>query len=339
MEQFKQLPFTEPPFCTYQYYASPGVAAMQNPTAYNHYLNQCMILACGRRFLHGYTSPDLSINGAALEYFDFIERIDVPRRPIDGVELQEIRNLIDEGYYVCYNMVDNFYIDGCLWSGEIHNLHDGLICGYDDRDRTLTLVAYDSRWIYRSFKTSQEGFQKALSSGKERGGYDGFIGIRARKDEIQLNPLQIAGFLEDYLTPDPYGRSFEGPDPVRGIAVHNYLRLYLQFILEGEIPYERMDRRIMRLLSEHKKCMLDRIHALEERFGLSDEVSSRYRQVVESSNCIRLQYAVCKRKRRDDLLVEIMDKLKEIELAEYEILPVFLKTIKEKQNALELSKT
>ena len=59
MERAKQLPYKEPPYCTYQYMAGTGVAALLNPTAYNHYLNLCMVLKCEKTFLTGYTSPRL----------------------------------------------------------------------------------------------------------------------------------------------------------------------------------------------------------------------------------------------------------------------------------------
>lgn len=339
MERAKQLPYTDPPFCTYQYFGSPGVVAMQMPTAYNHYLNHSMILDCGRRFLTGYTSPDMSVSCSALQDMPFIEHIDVRRSFIDGCELDVVRNMIDEGYYVSFNMVDVYYIEGMLWFEELHNLHDGMICGYDDNDHTLTIAAYDSRWVYRSFKTSQEGFVKALVSGKERGGYDGFIGLRPTDASIPLDLRAIAGHLEEYLTPDLYGTSFEGPDPIHGIIVHDYMRLYLQFLLDGEIPYDRKDRRIMRLIYEHKKCMADRIAAVENKLGCPPDFSSRYALAVESANRAHTYYVAYRMKQKDELLRLIQKELATMKAVEENVLPDVLKLIKEAQNAVESSET
>ncbi len=338
MDKSKQLPFALPPFCTYQYLASSGVAAMQNPTAYNWYLSHCMILSCSKRFLNGYTSLALGINDALLSDLYFLEHIDVKRSFVDGCELQVIKNMIDDGYYVCFNMVDVFYIDGMLWSGENHNLHDGMICGYDETDHTLTLAAYDSRWIYRSFTTSQEGFLHALASGKEKGGYDGFIGIKPKDDKIPLDLACITELLKKYLTPDPYGNCFEESDSVHGITVHDYIRLYLTFLLEDEIPFERMDRRIMRLLWEQKKCMADRIVAVEKRFDCSPDLSGRYAPVLQSAVLARSLYASYRIKRREDLLQVIINEIKKMKAAEEEILPEYINLIKEKMpNVVELS--
>jgi hypothetical protein len=339
MERAKQLPYTEPPFCTYQYFGSPGVVAMQNPTAYNHYLNHSINLDCGRRFLSGYTSPDMSVCCCALQDMLFIEHIDVRRSFIDGCELDVIRNMIDDGYYVCFNMVDVYYIEGMLWFEEFHNLHDGMVCGYDDNDHTLTIAAYDSRWFYRSFKTPQEGFVKALASGKERGGYDGFIGLKPKNDTIPLDLGEIARHLEEYLTPDLYGTSFEGPDPVHGIIVHDYMRLYLQFLLDGEIPYDRKDRRIMRLVLEHKKCMADRIAAVENKLGCSSDLSNRYAPVAESANRAHTYYVAYRMKQKDELLRLIQKELATMKAIEEDVLPDFLKLIKEVPHAVELPET
>lgn len=332
----KQLPYKEPPFCTYQYFGSPGVAAMQNPTAYQWYLNHAIVLSCGRRFLTGYTSPDISIYGTRLEEMPFMERIDVKRSFIDGSELDVIRNMIDEGYYVCFNMVDVYYIDGMLWSGEKHSFHDGLICGYDDRDYTLTIAAYDSRWRYTCFKTPQDGLVQAFYSGKEMGGYDNLIGIRTSDNIILPDLTAMAKHLEDYLTPDPYSNSYEGNDNIFGIVVHDYIRLYLTFLHEKEIPYDRMDRRIMRLLWEQKRCMADRISFLESYLGLNSEMSKEYAPVLKSAELCRALYESYRQKERGTLLITIQEELKKMKAIEESLLPRLITAIKsckkEKEN-------
>lgn len=323
----KQLPYKEPPFCTYQYFGSPGVAAMQNPTAYQWYLNHAMVLSCGRRFLTGYTSPDVSINGTRLEDMPFMERIDIRRSFIDGCELDVIRNMIDDGYYVCFNMVDVYYIDGMLWSGEKHNFHDGLVCGYDDRDHTLTIAAYDSRWRYNCFRTPQKGLIKAFQSGKEMGGYDNLIGIRTRDSRVLPDFPAMIKHLEDYLSLDPYSDSYEGNDNIFGIVVHDYLGLYLTFLLEKEIPHERMDRRIMRLLWEQKRCMADRIAFVENYFNLGSRMSDEYAPVLKSAEFCRTLYETYRQKERDLMLVTIQEELKKMKKVEETLLPRLILSI------------
>lgn len=328
MKRAKQLPYIEPPFYTYQFYGCSGIVAMQNPTAYNHYLNNSIQLTCSRKFLENETTPALGVSCASIEYMYFFDRADVKRTFVEGFELEVIRNMIDDGYYVCFNMIDPYYVEGMLWYGERHTFHDGIICGYDDNDQTLTLAGYNSRWRYGCFKTTQQGFIKGLAAGKEMGGYDGFIGIKARDDQIALDIAIIAKNLEEYLTPDPYGYFFEGPQFVNGIITHDYLRLYLQLILEGEIAYVQKDRRFMRLIFEHKKCMADRIVAVEQKLNLSPTWSSRYSEVTQSAERAHTLYVTYRLKQKDDLLREIQKELIFMKAKEEEILPDFLKALK-----------
>ena len=44
-----------------------------------------------------------------------------------------------------------------------------------------------------------------------------------------------------------------GEGNVRGLVVHTYLAKYLDMLYDGSISYERMDRRVFRLIWEHKK--------------------------------------------------------------------------------------
>ena len=39
---------------------------------------------------------------------------------------------------------------------------------------------------------------------------------------------------------------------------------YIDKLYDGSIPYDRMDRRVFRLIWEHKKIMLERIEAMEK---------------------------------------------------------------------------
>ena len=52
---------------------------------------------------------------------------------------------------------------------------------------------------------------------------------------------------------------------VNGIVVYDYISIYLDKLADGSIPHERRDRRIFRLIWEHKKCMCGRIRDIEEK--------------------------------------------------------------------------
>ena len=67
---------------------------------------------------------------------------------------------------------------------------------------------------------------------------------------------------------------------VNGIVVYDYISIYLDKLADGSIPHERRDRRIFRLIWEHKKCMCGRIRAIEEKCKWDSSLSTAYNEVV-----------------------------------------------------------
>ena len=61
MRKAIELPVAEPIYCTYNYQGSAGAVIYDNPSIRNWYLNQAMSLCCSRRFLYGFTSPEVTI--------------------------------------------------------------------------------------------------------------------------------------------------------------------------------------------------------------------------------------------------------------------------------------
>ena len=74
------LPFCVPWFACTQGCAAPGIAMAAHPTAYNGYLNQCTTRSCNRRFLQGYTSPQVGIPRVGMSAFNFFEKYVVASR-------------------------------------------------------------------------------------------------------------------------------------------------------------------------------------------------------------------------------------------------------------------
>ncbi len=66
--------------------------------------------------------------------------------------------MLENGYYVLFHGVDDYYVKGKSWYKEKHFGHDGLICGVDNETKEYIIAAYDKQWIYRTFKTPQRGF-------------------------------------------------------------------------------------------------------------------------------------------------------------------------------------
>ena len=73
MKKKIELPLVEPLYSTY-HYQGPGTAVLiNNPSIRNWYLNQVMILTCTRKFLNGFTTPEIGMAESswnANPYFD-----------------------------------------------------------------------------------------------------------------------------------------------------------------------------------------------------------------------------------------------------------------------------
>ena len=86
-----------------------------------------------------------------------------------------------------------------------------------------------------------------------------------------------------------------------------------------EIPYEKTDYRIMRLLWEHKNCMHMRIAAVEDALGLGNTLRSAYSEVTDSAGQLRTIYGKYCMRRKDNLLLSVKMQLQELQRRETEI--------------------
>ena len=70
-----------------------------------------------------------------------------------------------------------------------------------------------------------------------------------------------------------------------------------------------MDRRIFRMVWEHKKSMLERINLIEKFLGLGNELSMAYEPIVKNADTMRMLYASHHMRRRDSVLPIIQNML------------------------------
>lgn len=131
-----ELPLVEPLYSTYHYQGACTAILASNPTVRNWSLNQIMSLSCNRKFLKGFTSPEITVDKSSWGWCPHLIKINVSsqfeKRNINSV----IRELIDNGFYIVFENVDDYYVEGKTWYKERHFNHDGLICGYDQNNKT-----------------------------------------------------------------------------------------------------------------------------------------------------------------------------------------------------------
>ena len=321
MEQTKQaqpkkdrvsLPLTVPPYSTYHAQGIGGAVLASNPTIRNWYLSLVMELKCTRRFLEGYGSPELDILRSSYREIPWIIVDRYPMRYQGDETNRIICDMLSDGYYVAYGCVDDFFIRGKSFYGERHFLHDGLICGFDSDKRTFRMYAYDQRWIYRTFDIAQADFERGRQYAFDQGIYGSLDGILLHRGECRFRIDDAVRGIAQYLNSfkEDYFARKEGD--ICGCAVQEFLILYLNLLLSGEIDYKRTDPRIFRLLWEHKKVMSERLVMMEKTWEKNHAFSTQYQTVVEEANRMRMLYASYLIKQRRDLLETVKAKLRSL---------------------------
>lgn len=325
MKNKVELPLVEPVFRTYNHLANGSAILFSNPTIRNWYLNDVCNLCCTKKFLEGYTSPQLTPLKGTHHSNPNIERVSFNTRFTKGYTNCIIKALLDNGYYVCFDNIDDYYIKGKSWYREKHFPHDGMIYGYDDERGTYSILAYDSNWIHRPFDIFQKDFNKARNKMRELGVYSRISGLKPRDTVVKFDAEKIIKNISLYLT----GLD-SGEDIICGTAVHGYIAKYVDRLISGEIPYDKMDRRVFCMLWEHKKLMAERLRKVEDVLGMDASCSFDYENIVRDANNMRLLYASHHAKRRDAVLPVIKNTLFKICEEEKIILEDFLSKAKKK---------
>lgn len=327
MNKIVELPLVPPVYSTYHNGILSAVN-VKNPTIRNWYLNEVMILTCDRKFLSGFTSPQIGIEGCELHDNPYLDKRWFSMQFLRGYVNPIIRNLINSGYYVMFSGIDDYYVKGKSWYKEKHFSHDGAICGYNREDKTYCIYAYDSNWVYQKFWTPQKCFEAGRKAMFKKWIYGNICGIKPKQDNVEFLPFVALRKIEEYLDSDLRKYPFKGKKNVRGIVVHNYIAKYVSKLYDGSIPYERMDRRVFRLIWEHKKVMLERIQKIEEALNITPDISKKYVAIVKEADNMRMLYASYHLKRRDSILTTIQKKLLNVKKKEQKLLKELIEKTK-----------
>lgn len=315
-----ELPLVEPIYSTYHHQGAGAAAMVNNPSIRNWYLNEVMELVCNRKFLSGYTTPEINIINSSWINNPYYYQRWFTMEFLNGHIHTVIRNMLDAGYYVVFHGIDDYYVKGKTWYHKKHFEHDGLLCGYDREKDTYCMYAYDSNWIYQKFWTPRRAFDAGRCAMMKKGLCGYICGIQAKPDQITFSPAAVRNGIERYLdsTMEKYPENETGD--VRGIIVQDYIGKYLERLIAGLVPYERMDRRVFRVIWEHKKVMGERIARLEQELSLGPVYSERYAPLIAQADTMRMLYASHHMKRRDSVLPMIQKLLLDVKRQEKEIL-------------------
>lgn len=324
MKKIVELPLIEPIYSTYHYQGSGTVTYGNNPSIRNWYLNNIMNLTCTRDFLFGGNTPRITIENSNWNANPHFEKYWYNTRFLKGCANKIIQEFLDRGFYVYFSGVDDFYVDGKSFFKKRHFKHDGLICGYNQEDKTYCIYAYDEKWIYNKFWTPQKSFEKGRKAGDPHNNNHYICGIKPLLEEIPLDYELILKNIKEYLDSSLEKYSPNERGDVYGIIVHDYIAMYVDKIHNGDIAFENMDSRIFRLIWEHKKAMYERIEKVELALNLDSQLSNEYKELIDESDKLRMIYATYRIKRKENSLPLISEKLISIKNKEKQILEQFI---------------
>ena len=328
MKNKVELPLIEPIYSAYHNQGTGSAIIVNNPSIRNWYMNQVMILTCTRKFLNGFTTPEINIAESHWNTNPHLDRKWYAMQFLEGHVHFVIRKFLDAGYYVYFNGIDDYYVEGKSWYHQRHFKHDGCICGYDQTNKTYCIYSYDQNWIYKKFWTTQKSFDNGRKAQFKISPTGGICGIRPKQDQVVFSHdtaiKKIAEYLDSNI--DKYPEAAEGT--VSGIIVHDYIAKYIGMLYDGSIPYENTDRRVFRVIWEHKKAMLERIKLIEDSLSFDHSISEAYTSVVSESDNCRMLYASHNIKQRNSLLTIIQKKLLALKEAEKTLLEKLIEKTK-----------
>lgn len=319
-----ELPIETPVYSTYNYQLASSAIFKENPTIRNWYLNEVMDLYCERDFLTGYTSPQIGILKTSWEQNPYLYSFKYPLKYIVDYSKTLIRTLLDNGFYVYFYNIDDYYIQGKTMFNERHFLHDGLICGYDMKKKTYSIFAYDKNWLPRKFESSQKCFDYSVRESIKNDTDCYICALKPKMDEVQFDCNKVLENITRYLDSSlrKYPKNELGR--VMGTVTHDYILMYIDKLIAGDIPKERIDKRVFRVIWEHKNIMLERLQNVENILGIDSKSSKAYSKIVSSANDMRMMYAMYTINHKEDILPKIKNKLLYLKKREREILKDFI---------------
>ncbi len=251
-----------------------------NGSMRNWYLNNSMVLSVQDENPSGFFQPHVDVCQSGPEDNPFIERQKILLTFLDGSVNRVIRNMIDKGYYVYFGAIDDYYMKGRYGYHNKHYLHDGLICGYNQIEKTYSVYAYDVNMRYRVFQMPQICLERARKSTEKMGSCGCLIAMKPMQINIEFDPYIIKTKIQEHLDPPITNNSLEENTTAYGIIVHKYLIKYIEMFHDKDSDVFYFELRPFKMILEHKQFMLERIKKIEEYFCMNDSISSAYSSVV-----------------------------------------------------------
>ncbi len=249
---------------------------------------------------------------------------------------------INMGYYLIMN-VDEYYLPNKGDYRKNHFVHPSLIYGYDNDIEQLLGIGFDKERLFSEITFDYSQFSEAYEKGKIHYknyapwcGWSAIQLMRPKSFEEEY-PFSIDRFLKElknYLfsigdSIRMYSFEYNKKQVEFGFKVYDVIIRNLENLLQGKLT---IDYRALHLLSEHKKCMYDRLNYVISKNKLTGRVIKlhmEYLKVVELSNDIRLKYLAQSFTRFDSsklsqeqesMIKNVIEMVEELKNVEYSLL-------------------
>lgn len=301
-------------------------------------------------YIQIFANKELSINRWADFYFpmpyevrpfELCKWLEVQKNSEEYVDkncpniIEYVKSLIDNNYYV-HMMINYKYLSRSRYSRRnIDRNHDILIYGYDDD--TKFLYCSDFMFETNKYTFSQCTFdelEKAYYSqvDKEKTSYlnHSIYSYKVKSDcDYEYHIKNIMYWIKQYLnseSPEYWnGYNFCNRENIMwGISYHDALLHSLLTVGDRNI-----DVRFFYLLKDHKKMMCERLLFIERFNSNVREYISEYEEIYSKMTLIVNMVIKYNMVHKDDMVNNIVDKLKEAKNMEYVVLTKILKCLED----------
>jgi hypothetical protein len=295
------------------------VVLQKDITTYLHRsLPLCMVLAY-EKYLPWYYSNFIQIFSYTTEsgwlLLNYLEPRDCSSEIVDMIclgypLLKNVDNIIDYiieninmGYYIVIN-VDEYYLSNKWTYMKNHFIHPSLIYGYDNKEKQVKAIGFKQNNIFTEMTFDYTEYTQAYENGriyyKDTAPWCEWSALqlmRPKKFELEY-PFSNERFLKElknYLfsigdSVKLYSFEYYENQVEYGFKVHDLVIRNLENMIQGKIT---IDYRAIHLLSEHKKCIYDRIGYVISRNNLTGEILTlhqEYLEVVNNFDTVRVKF-------------------------------------------------
>lgn len=311
----KILPYDEPAYSAYNYMGALNVCGQKDRRMEEWIMEKCVL------WKYNINENRLTImNSSVLSEIPFMHQHYMWKKHIKENYRDIFKALLDDGFYISYDNVDEYYIPSTGAYKNKHFWHDGLIYGYDDEKGKYYISTYNAKRKYTNFDVPMDLFDKAWHSKYNNSMQEGegtIIALRLdTTTEYKADANKIIENIKKYVDSVVVGIKQEST--VFGFDVYKAIKKRIELAICDQIKAD--DIRLFKVFSEHKLMMKKRIEYLFKEAVLPLSFVNDYNnlfELTEKTRMIYLKYTFTKNK---ELLFAIKDNINKIANEEFRLL-------------------